>query len=228
MKEAKKIILSIFPLIINSKFMLKLFLFHILLLFSVNTYAVSKIYLIRHARVKIENPGWSTAKTAHDYRTQYNVNPVEAFDAKTVLNKIQDYESIDTVFCSPQSRALQTAVMLFNTQAKLCINENLMEFDYPVIHFPLIKLPVRVWHGISIILWRTGINARGSLPYTYRKQMLEDYSKELISYAEKNGTLVIVAHGVLNRELMKILKKKGWKSEQKDGYENLSVNCMVK
>ena len=208
--------------------MLKILLLSILSFISINIFATSKIYLIRHAKVKIDNPGWSNARIAYNYREQYNINPVWEFDAESVLNKIENHETIDTVFCSPQSRALQTAVLLFNTQVKLRINENLMEMNYPVIQFPLLKLPVRVWHTISLVSWMAGINKHDVSIYKYRKQNLEDYSAEIVNYAEKHGKAVVVAHGVLNSELIKILKKRGWKFEQKDGFGNLSVNCMVK
>ncbi len=208
--------------------MLRLFLISILFLVSADVSAESRIYLIRHAKVKIDNPGWSNARVAYNYREQYNINPVWAFDAEYVLNKINHHETIDTVFCSPQSRALQTAVLLFNKQVKLRINENLMEMNYPVIQFPLLKLPVRVWHTISLASWMSGINKHDVSIYKYRKQNLEDYSDEIVNYAEKHGKAVVVAHGILNSELIKILKKKGWKFEQKDGFRNLSVNCMVK
>ena len=208
--------------------MLRLFLISILFLVSADVSAESRIYLIRHAKVKIDNPGWSNARVAYNYREQYNINPVWAFDAEYVLNKINHHETIDTVFCSPQSRALQTAVLLFDTQAKLRINENLMEMNYPVIQFPLLKLPVRVWHTISLISWMAEINNHNFSTYKYRKQSLENYSHEIVNYAEKHGKAVVVAHGILNSELIKILKKDGWKFEQKDGFRNLSVNCMVK
>ncbi len=208
--------------------MLRLFLISILFLVSADVSAESRIYLIRHAKVKIDNPGWSNARVAYNYREQYNINPVWAFDAEYVLNKINHHETIDTVFCSPQSRALQTAVLLFNKQVKLRINENLMEMNYPVIQFPLLKLPVRVWHTISLASWMSGINKHDVSIYKYRKQNLEDYSAEIVNYAEKHGKAVVVAHGILNSELIKILKKDGWKFEQKDGFRNLSVNCMVK
>ena len=208
--------------------MFKIFLLSTFIFLSATIFASSKIYLIRHAEVNIEKPGWCNAQTAYNYRQLYNINPVMAFDAQSVLNKIDHPETIDTVFCSPQSRALQTAVLLFNTQAKFRINENLMELNYPIIQFPVIKLPVRVRQTISLLSWMAGNNKYNKLSYKYIKQSLEIYSKELISYAENHGKAVVVAHGVLNHELIKILKKEGWKFEHRDGYGNLSVNCMVK
>ncbi|RLD61114.1 MAG: hypothetical protein DRJ01_08485 [Bacteroidetes bacterium] len=64
--------------------------------------------------------------------------------------------------------------------------------------------------------------------YRQRKEDLKIFAGELIEYAERNGKSVVVAHGMLNRELIRILKKQGWKFENKDGLGNLSVNCLVK
>ena len=208
--------------------MQKFFLFNILIFLSINTIAGSKIYLIRHAPVQIESPGWCNTQTAYNFRVQYNINSVEIDNAEMVLNKIDHPETIDTVFCSPQLRAIQTAELLFNKHVNLKINENLMELDYTVIQFPLIKLPVRAWLGISMIKWMAGKKQVDKPTYNQRKQDLEIYSNELIIFAETHGKSVVVAHGMVNRELMKILKKKGWKFENRDGNGNLSVNCLVK
>ncbi|NOZ47708.1 MAG: histidine phosphatase family protein [Chlorobi bacterium] len=210
--------------------MIKSFFFYTLLfiLLSVDAFAISKIYLIRHATVEIENPGWCNTKCIHNYKEQYNKNCIQDFDPEIVLKKIDHPETIDTVFCSPQLRAVQTATWLFNNRVNLKTNENLMELDYPVIQLPLIIVPVKIWQAISLISWMAGSNQNDKPTYKQRKQKLEDFSKEIIDYAETYGKSVIVAHGVVNRELIKILKKEGWEFEHRDGYKNLSVNCMVK
>lgn len=195
---------------------------------SVNVFADSKIYLIRHATVQIENYGWSSSKKAAQYKLKYNNNPVEIFDPAVVLKKIDTPASIDTVFCSPQLRAVQTADLLFNNQVILNFDDNLMEFQYPVIKVPLIRMPVKAWLTTSLILWMAG-NDRDSIPtYKKRKQSLEDYSDEITGYAERHGECIIVAHGIVIRELIKILKKNGWRFESREGYKNLAVNCLVK
>ncbi len=71
-----------------------------------------------------------------------------------------------------------------------------------------------------------GINNDSIPTYRQRKQSLENYSEEVIDFAGRNGKCVIVAHGVVNRELIRILMKKGWEYEDKEGYKNLSVNCL--
>jgi broad specificity phosphatase PhoE len=89
-------------------------------------------------------------------------------------------------------------------------------------------MPARVWTATSLLFWMSGINNDSIPTYRQRKQSLENYSEEIINYAEQHGKCIIVAHGVVNRELIRILKKKGWEFEDKDGFGNLSVNCLKK
>ena len=200
----------------------------ILIFLSDNVFASSKIYLIRHATVPMENPGWCSTQIAFKYKLTYNTTSVQIFDPDVVLRKIDHPETIDSVFCSPKLRAIQTANLLFGNQVKLNINENLMELDYPVIQLPLIKLPVKVWLTASLISWMAGNSHNEKPTYKQRKQDLENYSNELITFAETHEKTAVVAHGVVNRELIRILKRKGWKIVNRDGNGNLSVNCLIK
>ncbi len=187
-----------------------------------------RIYLIRHGAVNIESPGWSGSKGAYAYRVRYNKAPIRDFDPAATLKKVGDLSSIDTIFTSPQARAIQTASILFGHNAILRTNNNLMEFQYKVVRWPLVQMPVRAWLATSFIAWKAGNNADSLPTYRQRKQCIEVYSDELIRYAEEHGKTIVVAHGIVNRELIKILKKKGWKLKTRDGNGNLSVNCLEK
>lgn len=199
-----------------------------LLFVPLNLFGGPVIYIIRHAEVEADSPGWSSSKSAKLFREKYNQADIRDFDPEEVLRKIGNTEGIDTVFCSPQQRAIETALTLFNNHVILNINDNLMEFQYPVITWPVIRMPAKAWLTTSFILWTAGHNSDSIPTYRERKQSLENYSEELIGYAERNGKCVVVAHGVLNRELIRILKKRGWKYDQKEGYGNLSVNSLSK
>ena len=193
-----------------------------------NVFGGPVIYIIRHAEVEAESPGWSSSKSAKLFREEYNQADIRDFDPAEVLRKIGNTKGIDTVFCSPQQRAIETARTLFNNNVILIINDNLMEFQYPVITWPVIRMPAKAWLTTSFILWLAGHNNDSIPTYRERKQRLENYSNELISYAKRNGECIVVAHGVVNRELIRILKKKGWKYDQKGGNGNLSVNSLEK
>lgn len=187
-----------------------------------------KIYLIRHAKIEIDKPGWGGTKKAENYKLAYNQADIHVFNPTSVLNRIDQPYEIDTVFCSTQSRAIQTAKMLFDERVILKIDSNLRELDYPVRQIPILRLPVNAWLAIFRISWMNGNNKGTHQSYSERILKLEIFAEEIIKYAEENGKSVIIAHGMINRELIKILKNKGWQLEQRDGLGNLSVNCLIK
>jgi len=206
---------------------------HIVLLILIilperTTFANPKIYLIRHAAVDLVKPGWGTSKNSSEYKEAYNFAGTETFNPEEVLQKIKNYGNLDTVFCSPQKRALETALMLFNENVVLRTDSVLAELDYPVVNVPVIQLPVKGWLFISRITWMTGINCGEKTGYKERIDELNTFSDELVKFAHRNGQAVVVAHGMVNRELVKILKNHGWEycENGKDGYRNLSVNCL--
>lgn len=200
----------------------------LIILPEIKTFANPKIYLIRHAAVDLRKPGWGTSKNSAEYKEAYNFTGIKAFNPNEVLQKIKNHESLDTVFCSPQPRALETALMLFGKNVILKTDSVLTELDYPVVKVPVIQLPVKGWLFVSRLTWMAGINQGEKPGYKDRIEKLTAFSDELIKFAQKEGIAVVMAHGMVNRELVKILKNHGWEfcENGKDGYGNLSVNCL--
>ncbi|MCA1758208.1 MAG: histidine phosphatase family protein, partial [Bacteroidales bacterium] len=64
--------------------------------------------------------------------------------------------------------------------------------------------------------------------YKDRLEELNVFADELIKFAHQNEFAVVVAHGMVNRELIKLLKRRGWEycENGQDRYGNLSVNCL--
>jgi broad specificity phosphatase PhoE len=206
----------------------RIVLLMLILLPEMTSFANPKIYLIRHAAVDLGKPGWGTSKKSERYKEAYNFAGIETFNPDDILQKIEDYENLDTIFCSPQSRALETALMLFGEKTVLRTDSVLAELDYPVVRVPVIQLPVKGWLFVSRVAWMAGINQGKKTGYRNRLEELNAFSDELIKFTYRNGLAVVVAHGMLNRELVKILRTRGWEycDNGKDGYRNLSVNCL--
>ncbi|HCE57742.1 MAG TPA: hypothetical protein DER09_07985 [Prolixibacteraceae bacterium] len=188
----------------------------------------SKIYLIRHAKVDIKNPGWGNSKSAHLYKKQYNRSPIRNFNANEIKRKIENFETVDTVFCSPIKRAAETASIIFGEDAVIKTDSVLAELDNPIVKFPAIQLPVKVWLLISRGTWMMGINGKEKENYQYRKKELRVYSQKLIEYTSTHEVTVVVAHGIVNWELKKIFKKQGWKPGNYYDFSTLSVNYFEK
>jgi broad specificity phosphatase PhoE len=194
-----------------------------------NTFANPKIYLIRHAAVDLKKPGWGTSKQSAEYKEAYNIAGIERFNPEEVLHRIKNHETLDTVFCSPQPRAQETALMLFGENVVLKTDNVLTELDYPVVHVPVIQLPVKGWLFVSRVTWMAGINRGKKTSYRDRLEELNTFSDKLVKFAQKEGIAVVMAHGIVNRELVKILRDCGWRycESGKDGFGNLSVKCLV-
>jgi hypothetical protein len=112
----------------------------LLLVFAGKTaFANPTINLIRHAAVDLQTPGWGTSKNSAQYKEAYNIAGIEAFNPDKVLRKIENQEKLDTVFCSPQHRALETAWMLFGENRLLKTDSVLAELDYPVLLVPVLQ-----------------------------------------------------------------------------------------
>lgn len=190
-------------------------------------FAQSEIYLIRHAQVDLDTPGWINYKAAIAHKQTYNQSPIMAFDADEVLAKIDHNNTIDTVFVSPQPRARETATQIFGNQVYYRVEPRLKELEYPVVRIPVIILPTAVWLGISRGTWMLGLNNRQLPTLKEEMQELGIVADELIAFAERNQRTVVVAHGMVNRQLKKILKRKGWRVAENEGHRNLAVNKLV-
>jgi broad specificity phosphatase PhoE len=195
---------------------------------EITSFANPKIYLIRHAAVDLGKPGWGTSKNSAEYKEAYNFTGIVPFNPDEVLQKIRNYENLDTVFCSPHYRALETALMLFNKNVVLQTDSVLAELDYPVVRVPVIQFPVKGWLFVSRVTWMAGINRGEKTGYRDRQEELNTFSDELVEFAHRNELAIVVAHGMLNRELVKILRARGWEfcENGKDRHGNLSVNCL--
>lgn len=190
-------------------------------------YAQSEIYLIRHAQVDLDTPGWISYKTAIAHKQTYNQSPIVDFDADEVLAKIDHADDIDTIFVSPQARARQTATQLFGNRVHYRVEPRLKELDYPVVRIPALVLPTAVWLGLSRATWMMGLNNQQTPTLKEEMQELKIVADELVAFAGRNQRTVVVAHGMVNRQLKKILKRRGWRVTENEGHKNLAVNKLV-
>ncbi len=210
--------------------MLKFFiiLFFALFIQQLKSQPTSKIILIRHAKVDIKKPGWGNTNKANLYKERYNQAHIKKFDPSEVIKKIDHYETVDTVFCSPKLRAIETASIIFGENVVIKKDSMLSELDYPVIKIPVLRLPVKAWLFISRVTWMTGIKCKGKEDYHKQIKELQVYSHQLVENADIHKVTVVIAHGMLNRELIRILKSQGWKPSDNLDFSTLSVNCLIK
>ena len=65
--------------------MTKFYLFFSFIFFSLSSFAQHKIYLIRHAYVDIEKPGWGNSKRAQIFKEEYNLADIQDFSCFSLV-----------------------------------------------------------------------------------------------------------------------------------------------
>lgn len=192
------------------------------------TAAPQRIYLLRHAEVAIEKPGWGKAEKVREYKKQYKAAPVKQ-EIPGKLHAIADsLSAISKIYTSNLPRSQQTARLLFGDSAPFVTDSRLNEIEYPVLNNKLIKLPVKFWLSLSRGLWMLNLNKKEFNSLKEEKDRIRELAIELTAISEKEENVFIVGHGFLNRLLLKELKNTGWEVERFEGYKNLSLNCLMK
>ena len=188
--------------------------------------SVKRIYLIRHAKPDVAKKFMCTAQMAQDYVRAYNQVSIIPFDSSLVKVEL---EASTPIYCSSLVRAQQTAEAIFDSTFTIVSYPLFREFETKIVRAPnAYKLPLIVWQSISRLTWIVGLNQHGIESYREAKTRADVASQELMKLAEENQTVVLVAHGMLNRALAKRLQKAGWKVLQKQGHINIGATVLEK
>ena len=187
--------------------------------------SLKQIALIRHGEPALNKKGWFTRTEAiqfiHDYDS-VGVEPIH--DMPFVLHR-GDMRIIHT---STLNRAKHTARLIFGDNAVYNADPLFREFERKIVAFPNIKMPLKFWLLSARLTWLLGVNDAAIESYKEAKRRAQEASEKLIQYAEEDPKVVLVAHGFLNRQLVKNLKKKGWTLVRKGGSDYLATSLLVK
>lgn len=129
----------------------------------------------------------------------------------------------DFVYASNRPRALHTAELL-GVPRPLEVDPRFREIDFPVDFPRHFRFSALTWSAIAIALWRLGYSARNSEPFADTKQrarsaadMLEARCNQLMpsvpisAEGQAASSVVLVAHGGINRLIAKELRRRGWR-----------------
>ncbi|WP_183041073.1 histidine phosphatase family protein [Salipaludibacillus neizhouensis] len=154
---------------------------------------------------------------------------VEKYDCHGVFKEsIFPYETLvkaktaNIIITSELNRSVESA-MLLNSKVKTISDSLFRETELPARSMKIfnIKLKPNSWALILRLLWLCGYsNECESLKSA--KLRAENGSQQLIDYAKKYGSVVLVGHGFLNTLIAIELRKKGWEGNRKAGAK---LNC---
>ncbi|MGD1897030.1 MAG: histidine phosphatase family protein [Phormidesmis sp.] len=167
---------------------------------------VSTITLIRHGP-----PAVSLRQriSGHQFR-QF----VERYDAAKIEHRAlpprkvaQVIAQADRVFASNRPRATHTAELLGAPELHM-IDDRFREIEFPVDFPRHFRFSALTWTVIALTLWRLGYSARCE-SFARAKQRARAAADVLESQTDE-GSVVLVAHGGINRLIAKELRRRGW------------------
>ena len=185
-----------------------------------------KIYLIRHAKPDVKKKKVCTSAMAQAYVDAYAKAPIIPFDSSLVVFNLPDYT---TIYCSNLRRAYETAQAIFGSDCNLLVDAQFREFETTIVaQQNTLSLPLLMWQTISRAAWVMGLNQANIESYKEARERARQVAIRLALLAEEEQTVVVVAHGMLNRSVSRWLKQNGWRITQKQGHINIGATVLVK
>lgn len=184
-----------------------------------------QIYLIRHAQPDLSRTGFYSYQKAADYIKHYDLADIVS---TLSLPDITRLEHVEKIYCSPLNRAIQTAKALFGAEAELVVDKRFREFERRIALLPVLSLPIDFWLITARLLWFAGFNSRDIENFKQARARAKDCAAFLEHRAEQESTVVLVAHGMLNRFIRRCLKQRGWTQKQHEGNGFLAISLLEK
>lgn len=189
-----------------------------------NQEGLKQIVLMRHGEPDLDKKGWRNRNGAEQFMHDYDSVGVKAFDKKPLCT---EGLPVDTIFHSTIPRAASTAILAFEDMP-LHGDMKFREFERKTMKFCNIKLPLKCWTTGSRLLWFMGMNKKGIESLREAKNRAKNNASFLISQSDEQQLVILVAHGLHNKYVLKYLRKMGWKKvyDQGNGYLSLKVLAM--
>jgi broad specificity phosphatase PhoE len=140
---------------------------------------------------------------------------VESYDAAQIAEQafpprvaVRAMAQADCVFVSYRPRAIHTAELL-GPRVPPLIDPQFREIEFPA-DFPChFRFSALIWSAIALALWRLGYSKRCET-FARAKQRAQIAVDLLETKSHGADSIVLVAHGGINRLIAKELRRRGW------------------
>jgi broad specificity phosphatase PhoE len=140
---------------------------------------------------------------------------VESYDAAKIARQalppraaVRAMAQADCVFASNRPRAIHTAELLGPLVVPI-IDPQFREIEFPVDFPRHFRFSALIWSAIALALWRLGYSKRCET-FSRAKQRAQLAADLLEQKSQGAGSIVLVAHGGINRLIAKELRRRGW------------------
>lgn len=187
---------------------------------------IAQIILIRHAEPDIVRDGLFDRDQAREYQLNYDKAGIKELSNNPICT---DKLPPMRIYHSSKTRAVVTAESLFpKHKFKLTPQNDFREFERRPIDFIDFKMPIRWWNLLSRFLWFLDIKQKDYESFEQAKMRVQNNAYLLSSEALKNGSAILVAHGIHNKFLEMELKRSSWKKIFGQGNSYLNISILAK
>ncbi len=145
---------------------------------------------------------------------------VERYDAANIAYRErppvaaqQIVATADWVFASHRPRAMHTAQLLGVTVGPT-VDPQFREIEFPVDFPRHFRFSALTWSLIALLLWRLGYSSR-SESFRRTRQRVCSAADLLEGKSQTAGSVVLVAHGGINRLIAEELRRRGWRGPRR-------------
>jgi len=164
-----------------------------------------QIVLVRHGKPQ-KNNAKIHASQLLDWVQQYNSADLDA-SVKPPAQLLELASNSENLISSDLKRSQLSARMLSEIQDPG--HAIYREIDLPQLRFPSPKLSASSWVVVFRVLWLLGLSPRCE-SYRGAKKRAQFAANQLQQLAQKQGTVMLVGHGLFNRFIAKALSAQGW------------------
>ncbi|NJM95931.1 MAG: phosphoglycerate mutase family protein [Phormidesmis sp. RL_2_1] len=141
---------------------------------------------------------------------------VERYDAARIVQQAlpplavrQVVANADLVFASNRPRAVHTAELL-GVSAPTMVDPQFREIEFPVDFSRHFRFSALTWSVIALTLWRLGYSSRCE-SFRRTRQRAQAAANLLENESKTVASVVLVAHGGINRLIADELRQRGWR-----------------
>lgn len=167
---------------------------------------VSTITLIRHGPPAVSLRQRVAGHQFRQFIERYDAAKIQ-HQALPPMRVARVMAQADQVFASNRPRALHTAELLGASELHL-VDSQFREIEFPVDFPRRFRFSALTWTVIALTLWRLGYSAQCE-SFSKAKQRASGAADVLEAQTCK-GSVVLVAHGGINRLIAKELRLRGW------------------
>jgi len=166
-----------------------------------------RIVLLRHGKPDVPEFGKLSACEIHLWIKSYNAAGLKT-DHSPSRKAVEMAKLCNTIVCSDLPRSVESARAL-GVEKTSHVEPMFREMGLPYASFPSPKFSPSIWAALFRVLWFFGYASNSESLREARVRAAKGASR-LKELAARNGSVLLVGHGFVNKFIAKELLSNGW------------------